>query len=295
MNQKYLNPEVVNQLNNLYLKAKVIVEGFMAGLHKSPYHGFSVEFSEHRAYESGDEIKNIDWKIWAKTDKYYIKRFQEETNLTCHIFLDASKSMQFKSKKITKFEYAKMIAAALSFLMIQQRDALGLCVFDSKIKSKIEPKSNKTHLNTILSEMEKIKIGKDTNLAPVLSQAAHKIKKRGLIILLSDLLDEPKKLVDSLKHFKYNNNEVLVFHILDEQEIKLNYNNRTIFKDLETNEQIATEPWHIQKSYNLEMEQFIQYYKKQCLINKIGYNLITTNKRIDYALSAFLNKRKKSL
>jgi len=294
MNQKYLNPNIVNQLDNLYLKAKLIVEGFMSGLHKSPYHGFSVEFSEHRPYGEGDEIKNIDWKIWGKTDKYYIKRFEEETNLSCHIFLDASKSMQFKSKNISKFDYAKIIAAALSYLMIQQRDALGLYVFDSKIKVKISPKSNKSHLNTILSIMDKIQIGTDTNLASILNSAADKIKKRGLIILISDLLDEPKQVIDALKHFKYNNNEVLVFHTLDEQEIKLNYNNHTIFEDLETKEQIATEPWHIQKSYNLEVTQFIEYYKKQCLANKIDYNLLTTNKNVDYALSEFLNKRKKS-
>ena len=294
MNQKYLNPNIVNQLDNLYLKAKLIVEGFMSGLHKSPYHGFSVEFSEHRPYGEGDEIKNIDWKIWGKTDKYYIKRFEEETNLSCYIFLDASKSMQFKSKNISKFDYAKIIAAALSYLMIQQRDALGLCVFDSKIKVKISPKSNKSHLNTILSIMDKIQIGTDTNLASILNSAADKIKKRGLIILISDLLDEPQQVIDALKHFKYNNNEVLVFHTLDEQEIKLNYNNHTIFEDLETKEQISTEPWHIQKSYNLEVTQFIEYYKKQCLANKIDYNLLTTNKNVDYALSEFLNKRKKS-
>ena len=294
MNQKYLNPNIVNQLDNLYLKAKLIVEGFMSGLHKSPYHGFSVEFSEHRPYGKGDEIKNIDWKIWGKTDKYYIKRFEEETNLTCHLFIDSSKSMQFKSNKISKFEYAKITAAALSYLMIQQRDALGLCIFDSKIQKKISPKSNKAHLNTILSIMEKIKIGNDTNIAPVLNFAADKIKKRGLIIILSDLLDEPKKIIESLKHFKYNNNEVLVFHILDQQEIKLDYNEHTIFEDLETKEQISTEPWHIQKSYALEIKNFIDYYKRECLINKISYNLVTTNKQVDYILREFLNKRQKS-
>ena len=294
MNQKSLHPDIVNQLDNLYLKAKLIVEGFMSGLHKSPYHGFSVEFSEHRPYGNGDEIKNIDWKIWGKTVKYYIKRFEEETNLACHFFLDSSKSMQFKTGNITKFDYAKIIAAGLSYLMIQQRDALGLCIFDSKIQSKVAPKSNKSHLNTILSIIDKTKIGGDTNLAPILSAAAEKIKKRGLIILLSDLLDNPQKLIESLKHFKYNNNEVLVFHILDPKEIELKYNNHTIFKDLETREEMATEPWQIQEAYNLEIQKFIEYYKKECFINKIDYNLLITNQSASYALLKFLNKRKKS-
>ena len=156
MTQKYLDPSIVNQLDNLYLKAKFIVEGFMSGLHKSPFHGFSVELSEHRPYGIGDEIKNMDWKIWSKTDKYYIKRFEEETNLLCHVFLDTSKSMNFSSIDITKFHYAKMIAAALSYLIIQQKDALGLYMFDSKIKLSIPPKSNISHLNTILSQLKNI-------------------------------------------------------------------------------------------------------------------------------------------
>ena len=156
MNQKYLDPLVVNQLDNLYLKAKLIVEGFMTGLHKSPFHGFSVEFSEHKSYDIGDDIKYIDWKLWSKTDKYYIKRFEEETNMLCHIFLDSSKSMSFTSHSITKFHYAQMIASALSYLIIKQRDGLALSVFDSRIKLSIPPKNNNAHLNTVLSIMEKV-------------------------------------------------------------------------------------------------------------------------------------------
>ena len=293
MKSNYLNPQIINQLDNLYLKAQMIVEGYMTGLHRSPYHGFSIEFSEHRAYELGDEVKNIDWKLWGKTDKYYIKRFEEETNLLSHIFLDASKSMSFQSDKISKLEYSKMITAALSYLLIQQKDAAGLFIFDSNITNIIPPKSNKAHLNTVLSMIETLNIGEDTNISHILHLGAEKIKKRGLIILVSDLLDEPENVINSLKHFKYNNHEVLVFHVLDPQEINLEYNSRTIFEDLETNKQIETEPWQIKKAYKKEITQLIEYYRTECAINKIDYNLFITNQNLEYALSHFLNKRKK--
>jgi len=295
MNQKYLNPNIINKLDNLQLKAKFIVEGFMTGLHKSPFHGFSVEFSEHRPYASGDEIKNIDWKLWSKTDKYYIKRFEEETNLLCHIFLDSSQSMAFSSKQITKFEYAQMLAAALSYLMINQRDSLGLHIFDSQIRQTIRPKSTKNHLNTILSIMNKIKIGGKTNISHILHMGAEKIKKRGLIILLSDLFDSSKKIINSLKHLRYYGHEVLVFHILDRQEVELNYNEKMIFEDLENQNQITTEPWQIKKSYMKEMKERVDYFKAECSAMNINYNLFLTDQLLDLALYQFLHKRNKAL
>ncbi|SVB77608.1 uncharacterized protein METZ01_LOCUS230462, partial [marine metagenome] len=266
----------------------------MTGLHKSPFHGFSVEFSEHRSYTPGDETKNIDWKLWSKTDKYYIKRFEEETNLLCHIFLDSSQSMSFSSNNVTKFEYAQMLAAALSYLIIKQRDSLGLHVFDSKIRQTIRPKSTKNHLNTILSVMDKIKIGHKTNISEILHTGAEKIKKRGFIILLSDLFDSSQKIINSLKHLRYYNHEVLVFHILDKQEIELNYNEKMIFEDLENENQIVTEPWQIKKSYKKEMKERIKYFNTECSGMNISYNLILTNQLLDLALYKFLNKRKKN-
>ena len=295
MNQKYLNPNIINTLDNLQLKAKFIVEGFMTGLHKSPFHGFSVEFSEHRSYTPGDETKNIDWKLWSKTDKYYIKRFEEETNLLCHIFLDSSQSMSFSSNNVTKFEYAQMLAAALSYLIIKQRDSLGLHIFDSKIRQTIRPKSTKNHLNTILSVMDKIKIGHKTNISEILHVGAEKIKKKGFIILLSDLFDSSQKIINSLKHLRYYNHEVLVFHILDKQEIELNYNEKIIFKDLENDNQIVTEPRQIKKSYKKEMNERIEYFNTECSGINISYNLFLTDQLLDLALYQFLNKRKKIL
>jgi len=295
MNKKYLNPNIINTLDNLELKAQCIVEGFMTGLHKSPLHGFSVEFSEHRSYSPGEETKNIDWKLWSKTDKYYIKRFEEETNLLCHIFLDSSQSMSFSSNNVSKFEYAKMLASALSYLIINQRDSLGLHVFDSKIRQTIKPKSTKSHLNTILSVMDRMEIGTKTNISHILHMGAEKIKKRGLIILLSDLFDSSEKIINSLKHLRYYNHEVLVFHILDQQELELNYNEKIIFEDLENKNQITTDPWQIKKVYKKEINDRIKYFKRRCLGMNISYNLFLTNQSLDLALHQFLNKRKKIL
>ena len=293
MNQKYLNPNIINTLDNLQLKAKLIVEGFMTGLHKSPFHGFSVEFSEHRSYTQGDETKNIDWKLWSKTDKYYIKRFEEETNLLCHLFLDSSQSMNFSSNNITKFKYAQMLAAALSYLIINQRDSLGMHIFDSKIRQTIKPKSTKSHLNTILSIMDQMKIGNKTNISEILHQGAEKIKKKGLIILLSDLFDDPIKIINALKHLKYYKHEVLVFHILDEQEIELNYNEKILFEDLETKDSIITEPWQINKTYKEEIQKIIKYFQTKCSGINVSYNLLLTNEPLDSALYEFLQKRTK--
>ena len=292
MKTKYLNPNIVNQLNNLYIKAKLIVEGTMYGLHKSPFHGFSAEFSEHRAYSQGDQIKNIDWKLWSKTDKYYVKRFEEETNLSCHIFLDASKSMDFTSSNVTKFQYSQMIAAALSYLIIKQKDSLGLYTFNTEIKLSIPPKNNKNHLNTILTLMENMKTNGSTNISKVLNFNAEKIKKSGLIILITDLIDDADKILEGLKHFQYYKHEILVFHILDRQEVELKYNEKIVFEDLENKEKINIEPWQIKDSYNKEYMNKINYFKSSCLKNRIEYNLIYTDQDLDQAIHQFLNKRK---
>ena len=288
-----LSPDTISRLNNLFLKAKFVVEGFIVGLHKSPYHGFSIEFSEHRAYGKGDAIKHIDWKLWAKTDKYFIKQFEEETNLKSYILLDQSASMNYKSNQISKLDYSKLIAASLGYLMLKQQDAIGLTLFDNQIRYQIRPKSKRSHLYAILSKMEKIKVREQTHISPVLHKTAEIIKKRGLIILISDLFDDPKKVMAGLKHFRYNGHEVIVFHILDQQEMNLNFNKRTRFKDLETGNEIITDPWHIKNDYKKSMKKICNYYKIQCRQNKIDYVMLTTNTSLDIVLSEYLLKRKK--
>tara|TARA_B100000945_G_C20426104_1_gene620584 strand:+ start:2010 stop:2906 length:897 start_codon:yes stop_codon:yes gene_type:complete len=289
-----ISPELVQRLNNLYLKARFVVEGFIVGLHKSPYHGFSVEFSEHRTYNPGDEIRYIDWKLWAKTERYFIKQFEEETNLKCYILLDQSLSMQYKSKNITKLEYAQILSASLGYLMIKQQDAVGITLFDNQIRHHITPKSKRSHLNSILSIMNNIKSGPETNIAPILHKTAEIIKKRGLVILISDLFDDPDEIMSGLKHFRHRGHEVIVFHVLDENELTLNdYKQRTNFLDIESNEKITTEPWHIQKEYQIEINKFCNYFKYNCNKNNIEYFRITTEKKLELALYEYLIKRKK--
>ncbi len=244
-----LTPDIISRLNNLSLKARFVVEGFIVGLHKSPYHGFSVEFSEHRAYGAGDEIRHVDWKLWGKTDRFFIKQFEEETNLKSYLLVDQSLSMTYKSKNMTKLEYAQILAASLGYLMLKQQDAVGLTLFDDRIRVNIPARSKRSHLNIILSQMQNIIAGPETTIAPVLHKTAEAIKKRGLIILISDLFDDPDKVLSGLQHFRYKGHEVIVFHVLDPQELTLDFTQRTRFRDMESGEEIVTDPWHIQSDY----------------------------------------------
>ena len=183
---KYLSNEAISKLDNLQIKAKKVVEGFIVGLHKSPYHGFSVEFSDHRSYEPGDEVRHIDWKLWGKTDRFFVKRYEEETNLKAHIIIDQSASMGYSSHSINKLEYAKILGASFSYMLIKNQDAVGLYMFNSKIKKSIPPRSTKSHLNLILTEMNKIQPQSHTNIARALHECADKTHKKGLVILISD-------------------------------------------------------------------------------------------------------------
>ena len=290
---KILSPEIISRLNNLSLKARFEVEGFIVGLHKSPYHGFSVEFSEHRAFGAGDEIRHIDWKLWCKTDRYYVKQFEEETNLKSYLLIDQSLSMNYKSKKVSKLEYAQLLAASLGYLMLKQQDAVGLTLFDDQIRVNIPAKSKRSHLNVLFSQMENISAGPETHMAPIFHQMAEIIKKRGLIILISDLFDSQEEVLSGLQHFRYKGHEVVVFHILDPQELKLDFPQRTRFRDMESGEEMITEPWHIQAYYQRSMEKFCNYYKIQCRKNNIDYVRLTTDAPLDLALSEYLLKRKR--
>lgn len=292
--RKYLQPEVAAKLANMELVARLVVEGFITGLHKSPYHGFSVEFAEHRQYMPGDEPKHIDWKIYGKTDRYYIKQFEEETNLKSYIILDASRSMAYASNgKISKLEYASYIAAALSYLMVQQRDAVGLTVYDEKIRSYMPPHATKSYLKEILRQLEITEGSNKTGTADALHQIAERIKRRGLVIILSDLFDKSKEVATALKHFRHKKNEVIVMQVLDPMERSFAFGGDAVFKDMETSEEIMTQPYHLQKAYQEEMKKFLDFYKKECRENNIDYVLLDTSTPFDTALFQYLSKRQK--
>ena len=288
-----LSSSIINKIDNLALRAKLVVEGFLAGLHKSPYHGFSVEFAEHRPYEYGDDVKYIDWKLWAKTDRLFIKQFEEETNLKCYILLDRSKSMKYASNKLSKFEYSKSLAASLAYLMIKQQDAVGLSTFDNKINLTIPPKTKPSHFNLIAQTLHNAKTGNTTKVSNILHILAQSIKKRGLIILISDLVDSHEDIMNGLKHFRYKGHEVIIFHILDPREIDLNFNESVKFIDLESDESITTDPRQVKAAYQKEIKDLVASYKNQCRKNKIDLINISTSDSLENSLINYLIKRNK--
>ncbi len=292
--RKYLQPDVVAKLTNMELVARLVVEGFITGLHKSPYHGFSVEFAEHRQYMPGDDVKRLDWKIFAKTDRYYIKQFEEETNLKAYIILDTSRSMAFGSEgRTSKFEYASYITAALAQLMIQQRDAVGLTLYDENIRTHMPPHATKAYLREILKQLETAEPGNKTGTANSLHEIAERIKRRGLVIILSDLFDKPDEVMKALRHFRHKKNEVIVMQVLDPLERSFAFGRDAVFKDLETREELMTQPYHIQKAYQQSMTDFLETYKRGCRENSIDYVLLDTATPFDVALFEYLHKRQR--
>ena len=291
--RKYLRPETVALLNSMSLRARLVVEGYIIGHHRSPYHGFSVEFAEHRSYGPGDEIKHIDWKLFGKTDRLYVKRYEEETNLRAHIILDTSKSMLYSSAEVSKLSYANSLAASLSYLMINQQDAVGIAKFSEKIDTFIPPKARPSHLNLILSQLDDKDSGNDTQIGMVLHELADRIKKRGMVILISDLLDKPENIMKGLKHFRHQNQEVIVFHIQDRKESEFDFDTRTKFFDMETGEEIVTEPWHIRSNYNELISKLESNYKSNCRENLIDYVPLFTDQSLDIGITEYLIKRSK--
>ena len=292
--RKYLDPLIVAKIDNMALRARLVVEGYLIGQHKSPYHGFSVEFAEHRAYGPGDEIRHIDWKLYGKTDRYYVKRYEEETNLRSYILLDTSQSMTYGSGAITKLEYGSYLSAALTHLMLNQRDAMGLVLFDEKIRKFIPPRAAPSHANIIMGALDKIQSANDTQIRPTLDYMAERIKKRGLVILISDLLDDPAQVLMGLNHFRHNKQEMIVFHLLDRQELEFQFENRTKFRDLETDETITTEPWHIRSAYQELIEIQQRKYRLGCRNQRIDYVPLFTDQPLDLALNEYFNKRQKT-
>jgi uncharacterized protein (DUF58 family) len=293
--RRYLEPEVVSRLKTMELRARMVVEGFIAGLHKSPYHGFSVEFAEHRQYMPGDNIRDIDWKVYGKSDRFYVKEFEEETNLKAYLLLDTSASMGYHSKKkyLPKLEYCSYLAAAFSFMMLKQRDSVGLVGFDNKIHTYIPPKSAASHLHILLSHLDKLESSNETDVADTLHEMAERIKRRGLIILMSDLLDDPARIMAGLKHFRHRNHEVIVLHTLDPYERDFSFSKEAIFIDMETGEEITTLPWQIKKDYKKAFGGTFDEFSRECRMSNIDYHVIDTSQTYDVSLFAYLNKRSK--
>jgi len=293
-NRKYLDPLLLSSLGNLSLVARCAVEGPLVGLHRSPFHGFSVEFSDHREYHPGDELKFLDWKVFGRSDKLYIKQSHQETNVAVYILLDSSKSMSFASKGcVSKLEYGSFLAAMLSYLMLGQSDSTGLILFAEEVNKIIPQSSKQNHLNVILTALHKNRAAGKTNLARVLHTIAEMTNRRSIIILISDLLDDTDDIYKGLSHLKYLKHDVILFQTMDTQELNLNYDGLVQFEDLESKATIRTFPQSMRQAYRQRVSEFIDGIKKTTGNSKIDYCLLDTSEPLDRALIKYLDKRKR--
>ena len=275
--------------------ARTVVEGFLTGVHKSPYKGFSVEFAEHRQYYPGDEIRHIDWRAFGKTDRYYIKEYEEETNLKAHLLVDASGSMGYRGAGPSKCEYAQYVAASLAYLMLHQLDAVGLTLHDTKIREMIPPRANSKHLLNLINTLDKSKPGGETSMAPIWHNLAGQIKRRGMVVILSDCFDQIGPLVQALRHFRHRQHEVLLFHILAPEEMEFPFKKWTQFRDLEVaGHKLLVDPQRLRKEYLKNFQEFCTQLRRQAGEMQIDYHLMRTDQPVEQALGIYLTRRQTS-
>jgi uncharacterized protein (DUF58 family) len=286
--QRFLLPEVVAQLATMEMRAATVVEGVMSGLHRSPFRGMSIEFAEYRRYQPGDDLRRIDWRAYARSDRYYIKEFEDETNLDATLVLDASASMGFGSGAMTKWQYAGTLAASLAYLLQRQQDNVGLVVLDEVIRLQREARNTRGHLIRVIGELEHSQPARQTRLADVLHQVAVRTKRHGMTIVISDLLDEPEAVVSALRHIQFSGGDVVVLHILDGAELGLNFEGPMRFIDPETNGMVSALAQDVRKEYLAAIGQFLNHYREELGKTNIAYSLVDTSAPLDHALLAFL-------
>jgi len=281
------------KLQGLELRARSIVEGYVSGVHRSPYHGFSIEFAEHREYAQGDDLRYVDWKVFGKTDKFYLKQYEEETNLVSHMLIDTSESMRYRSADapLSKLEYAQCVAASLSYLILQQQDSVGLVTFDSEVRALINASANPSHLKQLLYVMENSRPQRKTRTGPIFHDLAERLKRRGLVLILSDLFDDVPSMMAGLKHFRHRRHEVVVFHVLDPAELDFPFRQTTLFRGMEELPDVLTDPRALRGAYLDEFGKFLQSVRKGCRAQRIDYVLLRTDQSLEVALSSYLASR----
>ncbi len=287
-----LPPEALRRLANVSLVARWVVEGFLQGLHKSPFHGFSVEFAEYRPYTPGEDLRHFDWKALAKSDRSYVKKYHSETNLKAHILLDCSGSMGFASDGLpTKLRYGACLAAALTYLLLKQQDAVGLGLFAEKLERYLPPRASARQQRDCLAILEGARPRSATKTAETLHFIAETVKQRGLIVLITDLYDDPEALLKGLKHFRYRRHEVICFHLFDPAERSLPYEGLADFKDLETAERLMVLPAAYREEYRRAVDAFVERWRRDCSDARIDYVAVDTKEPFDRSLAAYLCKR----
>jgi len=290
--QKYLDPHTLASIEGLDLQARMLVEGYVAGMHPSPYHGFSVEFAEHREYVPGDDIRHVDWKVWSKTDKLYLKQYEEETNLLLYLLLDTSESMGYHSgDNVTKLQYAQFIVAALAYMILQQQDSVGLALFDDAVRRYLKPAGQPSQLKELFHLLDVTPAREKSDLGLVFNDLAERFKKRGVVAVFSDLFDDVARVITGLKHFRHRRHEVIVFHILDPAELEFPFRDPTMFKGLEGMADILTDPHALRQAYQAELGSFLTEMEKECRMIDIDYVPLRTDQSLDVPLSSYLASR----
>jgi len=290
--QSYLDPRTLASVEGLDLQARLLVEGYVAGMHPSPYHGFSVEFAEHREYVPGDDVRHVDWKVWSKTDKLYLKQYEEETNLLLYLLLDTSESMSYQADdRVSKFKYAQLVVAALAYMVLQQQDSVGLALFDDAVRRYLKPAGQPSHLKEVIHLLDVTPARDKSDLGAVLHDLSERFKRRGIVAIFSDLLDDPTKVLAGLKHFRHRRHEVVVFHVLDPDEVDFPFRDPTLFQGMEGIPDVAADPVAIGAAYRKEVADYLDALKKGCRMIDIDYVPLRTDQPLDVALSAYLAAR----
>ncbi len=289
---KYFDPLILARIANLSLLARHVVEGIMSGLHRSSLHGLSVEFSQHRAYSPGDELRRIDWKLFGRQDRYFIKEYEAETNLKAYIFLDASGSMGYGSRGVSKLEYGSYIAASLAYMMLLQRDSVGLVTMGGGGPRLIVPRSHPYHLRSIIAELEGLRPEGRTDIGAALSEVSGKLHRRGLFILISDFIDDPEQIGLGIKRLRHRKNDIMVFHLHDREELDFPFSKVTLFRDLEEELELTTDPRAIRREYRAVVDAHLKKVKELCHASSADYDLFLTDEPLDSTLVRYLARRK---
>ncbi len=297
--QRYLDPLTLAKVRGLEMQARLVVEGYLSGMHKSPYHGFSVEFAQHREYVPGDDLKHLDWKVYGRTGRFYLKQYEEETNLTCWLLVDASESMLYGSgppgpdgkTALSKYDYACMAAASLAYLILHQQDSVGLVTYDNRVRQFLRPSSQPSHMKQIVNLLNRGPAKERTSLAPIFHDLAERINRRGILIILSDLFDEVPDLLNGLKHLRHKRHEVVAFHVLDPAELEFPFREATLFRGLEEFPELLTDPRSLRDGYLEQVRSFVAEVQRGCLMQNADYVQLRTDTHLGLALSSYLGYR----
>jgi uncharacterized protein (DUF58 family) len=289
--KRYLDAALLAKVRGLELQARLLVEGYLSGMHKSPYHGFSVEFAQHREYVPGDDIKHIDWKVYGRTGRYYLKQYEEETNLICWLIVDISESMRYASGKVSKFDYAAMSAAALAYLILGQQDSVGLATFDDQVRHILKPSTQPSHLREVAHILNQGPSRDKTRIASIFHDLAERINRRALVMIFSDLLDDVSDLLAGLRHLRYNKHDIVVFHVLDPAELDFPFQEATLFRGLEQLPDLLTDPRSLRKGYLAAMQEYVTELEQGCRGQNVDYVTLRTDQPLGMALSSYLAHR----